>query len=147
MTPRDYAGTERRHRRRREDDEARDEIIEHAVHDAPIVNRFVNAAERIVKVGGAAMLIGSLIGGLAVALGIRLTGPRDAQAQITALATANTTRISSANARIDSLVRAVDDLRYTVQSLAFVQCVQVRRSDPDLAIGGCTPVPARTQQP
>jgi hypothetical protein len=34
-------------------------------------------------------------------------------------------------------VRAIDDLRYTVQAMAFVQCVQVRRADPDLVTADC----------
>jgi hypothetical protein len=133
MTPRgrpEYEGLERRHRRRRDDDEARDTIVDHAVHDAPIVNRLVKASDRITKIGGAGIIIGGLIGGLAAGLGVRIVGPSDAQALMSA-------RVISNSGRIDSLVRAIDDLRYTVQAMAFVQCVQVRRADPDLASADC----------
>jgi hypothetical protein len=109
---RGHPAEERRHRRRRDDDVAEHTIVENAVHDAPIVNRLVRASDRITKIGGAGIILGGIIGGAAAGLGVR----------------------------IDSLVRAIDDLRYTVQTMAFVQCVQVRRSYPDLTSADCSPV-------
>lgn len=139
MTPTgrsEYQGQERRRHRRREDDEARDVIIDHAIHDAPLVNRFLRGG----KIAAAALTIGTLIGGVAVGLGLRITGPQDAQAQLMG-------RVVTNSARIDSLVRAIDNLRYSVQSMAFVQCVQVRRSDPDLVNGDCLSVPPTAVPP
>jgi precorrin-4 methylase len=130
---RGHPAEERRQRRRRDDDVAEHTIVENAVHDAPIVNRLVRASDRITKIGGAGIILGGIIGGAAAGLGVRITGPSEAQAVIAA-------RVSTNSARIDSLVRAIDDLRYTVQTMAFVQCVQVRRSYPDLTSADCAPV-------
>jgi precorrin-4 methylase len=130
---RGHPAEERRQRRRRDDDVAEHTIVENAVHDAPIVNRLVRASDRITKIGGAGIILGGIIGGAAAGLGVRITGPSEAQAVIA-------TRVATNTARIDSLVRAIDDLRYTVQTMAFVQCVQVRRSYPDLTSADCAPV-------
>jgi hypothetical protein len=130
--PPHYTGPERRRARRREDDTIEHEIIERAIEDAPIVNRLLHAG----RVAAACLGIGSILGAIAFALGIRITGPHDAQAQIRA-------RVSVNAARIDSVAHAVDVLRATVSDMAFIQCVQVRRSDPDLTTDRCVAVTTR----
>lgn len=127
----DYGGQERRQRRRRDDDVARDVIIDNAVHDAPIVNRLVKASERVTKVGGAGLLVGGLIGALAVGLGFRIVGPSEAQALIATRIGANSTRIDSLAHVVAELAGVVSDLSRTSDNILIVECSRLEHEKSD----------------
>jgi hypothetical protein len=137
-----YPGSERRQRRRREDDEAQAEIVERAVHDAPIVNRLLKTG----KMSASALAIGTLLGGAGSFLGSRLV-PHDEIVRISARVDTNDMRITRNAARQDSVLQIMSDVRHSLETMAFIQCVQLRRADSDLRPPGCDEAVAKSVLP
>lgn len=108
---------DRRDDLRREEDDERSTIIERAVQDAPIVRRLL----KIGRVSVASIAFGGLLGGGGVEFGNR------ALAQ----------RVDHQSLRIDSLMTVMGEMRRDIETVAFIQCVQLRRSEPDLRPKGC----------
>jgi hypothetical protein len=135
MTPQgrhEYEGPERRQRRRRELDEesaALAESIDGAASGIPVVSRWVRASERVTKIGGAGLLIGGVLGGLATGVGVRIVGPRDAQAQLSARVSIDSARITSTNVRFDSLANIVRDIAFNLRADAYGRCLQTHHDD------------------
>jgi hypothetical protein len=148
---------ERRQEYRREEDVEMRDTVEHAVKEAPLVHRLLRTG----KVASAIGAICIVLGGASAAFGYRLVGPTDDiaknQSAITARVDVNSERITHTNLRVDSLVgrqtirvdsllEVVSTMRKDLQTLTYIQCVQLRRNDPDLLPDGCSPAAQRNRR-
>lgn len=128
---------ERRRALRREDDLAAKEIADGAVEVAPLVGRLLKTG----KVLSAAAPLFMAVGVLAALLGVRLIGPPADIAALsktfTARADTNAARIARQDARFDSLITVMLQMRNDIQTSTFIQCVELRRNNPDLRPPGC----------
>jgi len=135
---------ERRKNRRRADDEAQAEIVEHAVADAPLVHRLLQTG----KVAGAVGAICMILGGVGAALGMRLIGPTAAivaEAQARARGDSilggrvdiNSGTIQQLRKSTDSLVSIMTDMRSDLRLSTYSQCVMFRKFAPELRAPGC----------
>lgn len=140
------SGVERRQQFRREDDVETHEIVDHAVEDAPIVRRLLRTGQ----VAAAMVGIGTVLGATGAGLGYRLVGPNDAMAQqqsaLTARMDANAERITRQSLRIDSLLAVIGAMQKDLQTMTYIQCVQLRRNDPDLLPDGCSATAQRSRR-
>jgi hypothetical protein len=116
--PPDDVPERRRHYRREEDHEVHD-IIDHAVADAPIVNRVL----RTTKVAFAVATMFTLLGGVIGAFGYRMISPRDEFTKLSSEVEVN--RLAAA-LRIDSLHVEIADLKKTIDEVLASQKTQER---------------------
>lgn len=101
----------------------------------------------VAAIAGLASLVGVGVG----AAGYRIVGPpQDIQAitrSVRGLDSALTKRMDSTNAAVrsltDSLFREISRMRDDAVLSSYIQCVQVRRHDPDLRPPGCDGIEAR----
>lgn len=124
MVPRapEHTGPERRQRRRRDDDIAEHEIIEHAVHDAPIVNRILRSG----KIAAAMLAIGGVTGSATTYIGTRATEKQREQEL--------TVQVAKNSTRIDSLASILRDITYNLRADAYARCLQSHRDSPTTCI-------------
>lgn len=137
---------ERRDRHRREDDVETHEIVDRAVEQAPLVSRLLRTG----KVASALGAIGMLLGVTSAALGYRIVGPSDdlakQQAVVTTRLDQNADRITKQGVRVDSLLVVIGSMEKDIRTLTYIQCVQLRRNDPDLLPDGCSPAAQKNRR-
>lgn len=137
---------ERRRQYRREDDAETHEIVEHAVEDAPIVNRLLKTG----KVASAIGAIGMVMGVSSAALGYRIVGPGDdiakQQTVVNGRVDANSERITRLGTRVDSVLEIIGTMQKDLATSTYIQCVQLRRNDPDLLPDGCSPAAQKNRR-
>lgn len=138
-----FATPDRRGHLRRESDVANAEIVDKAVHDAPIISKLLRTG----RVATATLAIGAVFGGACAAIGWRVVRPTDDVVTNSGRIDTNARRIAHQSERTDSLLAVITDMRYTVETIAFIQCVQLRRSDSDLRPRGCDEAVARLGRP
>lgn len=126
----------------------------HVTEELPIVRQLLRTA----KVASATLILGSLIGGVVAVTGWRFIGPPQdiaaVKADLANLDTSLNRRIEASGQRTRSIADSVfkelsaarsdialltDQVRFS----SYVQCVQLRRHDPDLRPGGCDAAEAR----
>lgn len=132
---------------RRDEDTETHEIVEHAVHDAPLVRRLLGGMRTVV----AAIGFGTAVGGVSVALGYRVIGPREDVAalkhQLEPRIDTNAAKITRLGLRVDSLLTVAARADKNAEISAFIQCIQARRHDPDIRPSGCDDTERRSKQP
>lgn len=130
---------DRREALRREEDIETREIVDHAVHDAPIVHQLLRTWRVAVMVGGMCALLGSAAG--AGAAGYRVAAQRSEMAQITQRVDSNTAHIAreqmSARAERDSILDAIKAMRSDLREIKLTSCQMMRRFASDLRPDGC----------
>lgn len=130
---------ERRQELRREEDVEMRETVEHAVKEAPLVHQLLKTG----KIASAIGAIGMLLGVTSAALGYRIVGPGDdvakQQSTMAARLDQNGDRITRQGIRVDSLLFVISTMKKDIETLTYIQCVQLRRDNPDLLPDGCSP--------
>jgi len=128
---------ERRREFRREDDTETHEIVEHAIEDAPIVRKLLSNAKVALTIGSLCTLLGGVTG----ALGYKIVGPHDEniemRARFGAEVDSNRRMVMRVSDRTEALFTLISQMKNTVDRIEFIQCLQLRRSDPDLRPDGC----------
>lgn len=128
-------GPERRRAYRREEDDEVHEIVEHAVHDAPIVNRLLKSG----RLGTTMLGIGVLLGGATPTVATRVLDhePKPDLSAVNLRVDTNAARITRLQVRFDSVLTVLGNVSKDVETSAFIQCIQLRRDNPDLRPKGC----------
>ena len=79
----------------------------------------------------------ALLGVLGRFTGVHLAGPNDASAQITARVDSTVGRITSLERTVNGQGEQLRDLQEGVRLTNYIQCVELRRSDPAAVPPGC----------
>jgi hypothetical protein len=132
MTPRShrphgYDGEERRRAYRRDEDVADHEVAARVGNDASVAAKLIRAG----KVASAAAAVGVIIGAVAGALGIRIVGPSDIQAQAAVRVNTNSARIDSLTRIVADLSRTVGELSRTSDNILTIECGRLSREKSD----------------
>lgn len=131
-------GVERRKQMRRETDAENQEIVEHAVEDAPIVNRILHTS----KVAAAIALIFTLVGGAGGAIGMSIRGPSqdiaDVRSAVNLRLDSNTARDVRVRIELDSLVMELREMRQDARTTKNLACISARARNAEVArAAGC----------
>lgn len=129
-------GPERREKYRRDEDDETREIVDHAVHDAPIVHRLLKTGKVLAVVVPLCTFVGTAAGAL-VTYGQNKAANAAIRSEMIARIDTNSARIRIGATQRDSILSALGRIETGQRQDRLIQCQLLRRFAPDLRPDGC----------